>query len=75
MYIIIPYIVNNLIIFINLGLPLNLNPMKTSNLKKLSRSEQRSINGGALKKCVNNNQCFGGYCCDRFCVPDACMEA
>jgi hypothetical protein len=48
--------------------------MKNSNLKKLTRNEQKSVNGGTIKRCTNNSQCFGGWCCDMICVINACME-
>ncbi|WP_390453791.1 bacteriocin-like protein [Chryseobacterium sp. Alg-005] len=35
-----------------------------SNLKKLSRQEQKEINGGGpIRKCTDSSQCWAGECC------------
>ncbi|WP_157676870.1 bacteriocin-like protein [Chryseobacterium sp. T16E-39] len=44
------------------------------NLKRLNRQEQKEINGGALKRCTSHGQCFGAWCCNGICVPQACIE-
>ncbi|WP_157676871.1 bacteriocin-like protein [Chryseobacterium sp. T16E-39] len=44
------------------------------NLKKLNRQEQKTVNGGGIIRCTENSQCFGGFCCNRFCMIDACIE-
>ncbi|MGG5210225.1 bacteriocin-like protein [Chryseobacterium sp. MIQD13] len=43
----------------------NLINMKKSNLKKLSRKEQKTIKGsGIVRKCSTSSQCWPGECCD-----------
>ncbi|WP_449384836.1 bacteriocin-like protein [Chryseobacterium piperi] len=44
------------------------------NLKKLNRKEQKEIKGSGIRRCTNNSQCFGGWCCNNVCVVYACME-
>ncbi|MDH6252973.1 hypothetical protein M2347_002700 [Chryseobacterium sp. H1D6B] len=44
------------------------------NLKKLNRAQQKEIQGGALARCTTNSQCFGAWCCDGRCVPQACIQ-
>lgn len=50
--------------------------MKNSNLKKLSRDNQKEILGGirGIQKCEYSFECPGGSCCHRACVYYACPE-
>ncbi|WP_294276355.1 hypothetical protein [uncultured Chryseobacterium sp.] len=43
-------------------------------LKKLTREAQKSINGGDRNKCIDNSDCVIGWCCNRMCVAQACLE-
>ncbi|UOU98199.1 bacteriocin-like protein [Chryseobacterium daecheongense] len=44
------------------------------NLKKLSRSEQKHINGGAIRRCSRTSPCTIGWCCNGICSPQACID-
>ncbi len=49
--------------------------MKNSNLKKITRDQQKQINGGAIKRCSETVPCTVGWCCDGACKPYICIEA
>ncbi|WP_374461867.1 hypothetical protein [Chryseobacterium taeanense] len=44
------------------------------NLKKLTRNDQKTINGGVLQRCKYHFECPGGSCCQNVCVYYNCPE-